>query len=281
MQKPEIQEFDFEDGIVVKRPALQDMTAYQAATVAQRHGQDYHFFIVIEKGSMEFELDFEKYQIKQHAIVYVGPGQVHRLLTGRQMRFYVIALKSENIHAKYLSLLHQVKPSKPMVLMQDRMSSIVKSAELSFELFQHNNSKLQASMLKDSCNTLVGLVLSEYLEGSRSTGNYASAQVITRSFNSKLEHNFASMKQPALYARAMGISVPYLNQCIKNTTGFTVSHHIQHRVILEAKRQLFSSDRTIKEIARELGYEDYAYFSRFFSTITGMTPTAFRNKNFD
>lgn len=83
------------------------------------------------------------------------------------------------------------------------------------------------------------------------------------------------------YAKSLNISTPYLNECVKTATGNSVSYHIQQRVILEAKRLLYHSNKSIKEIAGELGYDDYSYFIRLFVKITGMTPLAFRTKNFD
>ncbi|WP_258539462.1 helix-turn-helix domain-containing protein [Chitinophaga oryzae] len=70
-----------------------------------------------------------------------------------------------------------------------------------------------------------------------------------------------------------------LSFCVKATTGQSVSWHIQQRVILEAKRLLRHSTKSVKEIAAELGYDDYPYFSRLFTKITGMSALAFRNKN--
>jgi AraC-like DNA-binding protein len=96
-----------------------------------------------------------------------------------------------------------------------------------------------------------------------------------------LEQKFIETKSPSDYARALHISTPYLNECVRDVTGFPVSYHIQQRVILEAKRLLYHSNKTVKEIAAELGYDDHAYFSRVFTKITGMTALAFRNKNLD
>ena len=56
---------------------------------------------------------------------------------------------------------------------------------------------------------------------------------------------------------------------------------IKNRIILEAKRLLYHSDKSVKEIATELGYEDYAYFSRLFAKTTGITALAFRNNKHD
>ena len=89
------------------------------------------------------------------------------------------------------------------------------------------------------------------------------------------------MKSPAEYAKTLNISSAYLNECVKSTTGNSVSYYIQQRIILEAKRLLYHSGKSVKEIAVELGYDDYPYFSRLFSKVTGMTALAFRNKNHD
>jgi AraC family transcriptional activator of pobA len=52
-------------------------------------------------------------------------------------------------------------------------------------------------------------------------------------------------------------------------------------VILEAKRLLYYSDKSVKEIAAALGFDDYPYFSRLFTKVTGMTALVFRNKHRD
>jgi YesN/AraC family two-component response regulator len=51
--------------------------------------------------------------------------------------------------------------------------------------------------------------------------------------------------------------------------------------MLEAKRLLFHSSKSVKEIAHDLGYEDHSYFSRLFNKSTGMTALAFRKKSFE
>ncbi|MFO7288350.1 MAG: helix-turn-helix domain-containing protein, partial [Gammaproteobacteria bacterium] len=51
---------------------------------------------------------------------------------------------------------------------------------------------------------------------------------------------------------------------------------VHHRVLLEAKRQLLYTTKPVSEIAYGLGFDDPAYFTRFFSRRTGMSPRAYR-----
>lgn len=54
---------------------------------------------------------------------------------------------------------------------------------------------------------------------------------------------------------------------------------IQERVLLEARRLLFYTEKTSKEIAYELGFEDANHFSKFFKKHTGYSPTDFKKAN--
>ncbi|MDQ0595042.1 AraC-like DNA-binding protein [Chryseobacterium ginsenosidimutans] len=70
----------------------------------------------------------------------------------------------------------------------------------------------------------------------------------------------------------LNITPSYLNESVKSTTGFTVSFWIQQTIMTEAKRLLYATDDSVKEIAYRLGFDDHAYFNRYFSKAEGKTP---------
>lgn len=59
----------------------------------------------------------------------------------------------------------------------------------------------------------------------------------------------------------------------------SVSRYIHNEIVLQAKRMLFHTNKTIQEIAIESGFSDYAYFTKLFTKVAGVTPTTFRKKN--
>ena len=94
-----------------------------------------------------------------------------------------------------------------------------------------------------------------------------------------LENHFREEKQVGFYAEKLSITSKRLNQVLKEKTGKSISTLLHERLIREAKHELFVSERSIKEIALELGFEDRSYFSRFFKRMTGQTPETFHQKS--
>lgn len=78
-------------------------------------------------------------------------------------------------------------------------------------------------------------------------------------------------------ASELCLSPNYFGDLIKKETGRTAKEHIQMRIIALAKERLFSHDRSISQIAYELGFQYPQHFTRLFKNITGLTPNEYRN----
>jgi AraC-like DNA-binding protein/mannose-6-phosphate isomerase-like protein (cupin superfamily) len=269
----------FGAGVAIRRASITHLQTFEIAE--QSHRDDYHLFFLMEKGKLSFEIDFKKYNLNTFSVIYIHPNQVHRLGAFENVTASFWAINNENLNPEYLKILEDITPVKPLVLSNETFSIISEAVSLCIKLSERKHELLHQSMLKDSCNTLVALVASQYLEQSKSTDTLSRFEIINKAFKTLLERNFITSKKPAEYAKTLNISTAYLNECVKNTSGHSVSYHIQQRIILEAKRLLYHSDKSVKEIASELGYEDAAYFSRMFNKVTGMTSLTFRNKNHD
>jgi AraC-like DNA-binding protein len=74
------------------------------------------------------------------------------------------------------------------------------------------------------------------------------------------------------------LSPNYFGDLIKKETGKTASEHIQTAVISKVKEQLVETDKTISEIAYDLGFNYPHHLSRSFKKLTGLTPGEFRSK---
>ena len=78
------------------------------------------------------------------------------------------------------------------------------------------------------------------------------------------------------FAAENNIGYSYFRRMFKNFTGISPRQYYLQLKIMRAKELLLSTDKNIKEISYELGFESIYYFSRFFKKKTGTTPSEFR-----
>jgi AraC-like DNA-binding protein len=97
-------------------------------------------------------------------------------------------------------------------------------------------------------------------------------------FQELVEHNFKTEKSANTYAGWMNMTTKHLNRINKLTVNKTTSELISDRIILEAKRLLIYAHNNFSEIAEQLGFDDYAHFSKLFKHKTGMNPSDFTKK---
>ncbi|MEH3112329.1 helix-turn-helix domain-containing protein [Pedobacter terrae] len=247
--------------------------------VSRPHRDDGYTFILQEKGITHIEIDFKIYSIQAPAIIYLHPSQVHRLITFEKAKLSTWIIKEENLHPAYLTILNDLMPTSALTLSDKTLSIFLQMASLSFILYTEPEENLYHAALTDSINSLAALISSLYQAQSSLNENHNRFHLVARAFSKELERSYKTVKRPAIYADLLNISISYLNECVKTATGQSLSKNIQQRVILEAKRLLYHSDKSVKEIANELGYDDYSYFVRLFVKVTGSKPLYFRNKN--
>lgn len=268
---------EYHTGIALRKIESDDFRSLDDADHSHRH--DYHFFFLQLRGTVLLEIDFEKYETAGAAVFYIHPSQVHRVVKVEDTVAYLLAIQSEHINPDCVTLLAEISPAKPLPLANGEASLLAEAFRLCLSIFGRTGDKLHSALIKSSCGTLVALIISRYLEQFKSADQLSRFDKVSKAFFHALEQHFTTIKRPAGYAALLNISTPYLNECVRMVTGRPVSHHILQRTVLEAKRLLYHSDKSVKEIAAELGYDDYAYFSRLFTKSVGLSASSFRAKN--
>jgi AraC family transcriptional regulator, transcriptional activator of pobA len=102
-------------------------------------------------------------------------------------------------------------------------------------------------------------------------------QLVAR-FSEQIERRYQKSEPLTAYAAALSVSESRLRTACVAMTGQTPVQLLQARRVLEAKRQLLYTDEPVRRIAYALGFDDAAYFTRFFSRHAGLSPRAFRSR---
>ena len=101
---------------------------------------------------------------------------------------------------------------------------------------------------------------------------------LVRRFVERVEARFQHHDPLAVYAGALGVSVPHLSRSCRELLGHSAARVIQDRLMIEARRDLVYTAMSIAQISFRLGFTDPAYFSRFFAKRAGVSPSDYRAK---
>lgn len=244
------------------------------------HRRDDHFlFIFQQSGESKVVVDFKEIALTGNTVLCVLPGQIHYAVAAdRSTEAWLITLDTGLISDAYKAIFEEYYfqySSFPLQLIAQ--TQLNKCIELVLDL-ENNHGQLNypPQVLYSLIDAMVGMFASGYsqmgifqLPGSRK-------EVITRQFKRLLLQHFRTHRSSSAYAPVLNITPAYLNEAVKSTTGFTVSFWVEQMIIAEAKRLLYATDKTVKEIAFHLGFDDHAYFSRYFSKAAGLAPLQFR-----
>jgi AraC-like DNA-binding protein len=91
-----------------------------------------------------------------------------------------------------------------------------------------------------------------------------------------IEEHYRSWHSPAEYADALHLTPKTLGRIVRDHLGTTPTDLIRSRILTHAKWELLHTLKPVKQVARELGFDDELYFSRLFKKATGHPPTFFR-----
>lgn len=241
------------------------------------HRNESFFFTLTERGHGSMVIDFDLMKFTARDVCFVAPGQVQDDVRASECDYWYVEVATPSIPAEYLDVFENAAPfQKPQNMEQHEFEQCRAVLRLLAEQLAGDPAAVyHRQMIQELLSVFLCIVARRYAQNDAPDGTSRPRQ-ITRDFVKLLKENVRAEKSPSRYAAMLNISEAHLNETVKKTTGFTAGYWIRTNVVLEAKRLLFYTDMTAKEIAHALGYEDHAYFSRLFRQVAGATPLAFR-----
>jgi len=247
----------------------------------QAHRDNHCNFFFQESGISHIMVDFREVSAEGSAIFCILPGQVHMPIATFNASGWFVAADLMSLGDSYRSVFEEFSINgAPISLDAGQAEKLGKCFNMLAEISkQPEDTFFYQATLSAMLQVFLGIFAAIVLnyEQQHSAGN-SRAAIITRQFKSLLMKNFKTLKSPSEYAQALNISSSYLNEVVKQHTGLPVSNLIHQEIIMEARRLLYFTDLSVKEISYSLGYDDHTYFSRLFKKLIKVSPGQFRSE---
>ncbi|MCM1354806.1 MAG: helix-turn-helix domain-containing protein [Staphylococcus sp.] len=233
-------------------------------------------FGIIVSGRLCIEVDFNIQNLCEGELRVITPGQVHRFAGGESFEGWMLMVEREIVDDRYKLIFEEASINGVFAQVGDKDFENIR---MIFSLIYSILSKesVDIHVVRSLVSAFVGIVAGHFKNVCSQKAGYNSRySEILIQLNSLLQTNLANSHSPSFYADKLHISASYLNEVVKSVTGSNVSNYIRNEIVLRAKRMLYHTNMTVKEIAAALGFDDSAYLTRIFTKTTGKSPAKFR-----
>lgn len=218
---------------------------------------DTYEIILVLEGTVCIEEDSERYRLNKNEILILEPGRVHRgfEVSESDTAFYWIHYRTDMIAP--------------------------------FKHYEGNNfyeTKLQIKRLlhiantpaypQSSCDSCMLMIFNELgvIGCEKDSGTYLANKIAEY-----IRINITENLSVASIANHFGYHPDYPGKIFKKSFGMGIKDYVSLQKIAKAKNLLISTDLSVKQIARDLGYGDENLFLKFFKYHEEISPSGFRN----
>lgn len=228
----------------------------------------------ITEGAGILENKFGTFPLKQGSIFITFPGIWHRYKPNPKTGWTETYIGFDGEMARKLISDPQFSPKNPVFnlgIKEEFLDSFLKIFDL-VEKEQPGYQQIASGMVIK----LLGYIIS--FEKQRGFSGKPIAKII-EAIRFEMRQNTNEEIDLIALAEKHNVSYSFFRKMFKKYTGVSPGqYHLQLR-ITRAKELLVSTDKSIKEISYELGFQSIFYFSNIFKKKEGFTPSFFRNKN--
>src|SRR5690606_18784797 len=245
------------------------------------HSHNFEELLIGVEGKLVHFIDFKKVTTQAPFISFITKGKEHRIIPKTHQGkcdILGIRFKSEFNNETTFQLYSYYHTQANINLEHgycfERLLTLCKM--MHDESLQENPSY---SILKQLLSVLFTMIELERkkLDGPEETLQ-KTQNISFGNFLAILEENYHRPLGVDFYAEKLFMSSRNLNLICQNILEQSVSEIIETRKLIEAKNLLISTEKTIAEIAYELGYNENSYFSNVFKKKSGQSPTEFREE---
>jgi len=246
----------------------------------------YYSLIWVKHGTGKVKVDFSSYRVKENMLFSFSPYQPFKLTDETEISGITI-----NFHPDFFCIhKHHKEVACNGVLFNNIYGPpfvhVDKKAKVNFQMII---SQFEAEMQKPDLaqNELLFSYLKILLISAsrlkteqqfdfQKTKETSQEPFILQNLKNYIEAHYRTKHTASDYAAMLSITPKALSHLTKAHFNKTITDLISERIIIEAKRDLYLTNKTVKEIAYELGYNDEFYFSRFFKKNAEVSPQLYR-----
>lgn len=246
--------------------------------------RQFHLIYLLLEGEHDVKLGADHLQLQPNDLVVVPENMLYASDHIKNCKGFCIHFKPEFIKSQLSKPVSDEFPyfqfdAPHIINLNSEESEIIQTAFKNI-LSEYERTSTEKNMILSSLILILLFRVKEIFRGRVSAlkKNTGRRETLANDFKLLVEKNFISMRSVNEYAELLHISPKHLSDVVSELFGRSPLQVIHDILLLEAKAQLRSTDKSISEIAYALQFDDQSHFSHFIKKRTGLSPVQLRKK---
>lgn len=245
--------------------------------------KNYFSLVIVTDGSLDLLVDFSEYHLEGNHMICLAPYQPHMLTSDQNASGILL-----NFHPDFFcTYRHQNEVETEGVLFHNFNQPPffeITQVETFYSLINQMSKEMEKESIAQH-EVLVAYLKIFLIEAVRQKRQFdqdnrqtlpGHQSEVIQNLVDLIEANFCQVHAPQEYADLLSVSSKTLAKITKKYLNQTLTNLITNRILVEAKRELYLTSKSVKEVGALLGYQDEFYFSRLFKKNVGVSPDIYR-----
>lgn len=250
--------------------------------IMKQYRTNFYNLIFVTEGKCTHEIDFIEYTVHAGETLVISNNRVHKYSELENLDGYLVMF-TEGFLCEFLSNqtlevkdLFKYSYLNPLIKSTDLYSStITVLLDVMNDMYIDANKVLNEQVIASTFKTLALLIMNCTL-GDNTVEAQKNEMFVQ--FTELVEKNIDHEKSVEGYAKMMHVSGKTVNQATRKAIDVSAKQYIIQQLVQKIRLKLSFEQKSINEIADELGFSESSNMTRFFKKNTGISPNEFRGK---
>ena len=241
------------------------------------HTHSYYEFELVVDGFGVNNIMSKKMEISKGHFFFLSPSAFHNVNANPDSTLSIINFKLRNSFSEYLLKLFGSEYYATVSLSEEETDDIREMLMSALERSKNLSSDLRRMYMQNTVKNILVIFAEHYYRSKEENPDFHELNSLINKVILYIRQNYSSPITLTSISQKYGYSPNYISQMIRNATGMTFKNYVNHLRLQMAYNRILYQDVPFKQIARDVGYENYTSFLDVFTRKYDVSPTELRN----
>ena len=241
------------------------------------HTHTYYEFELVVDGSGVNNILSKKMDISKGHFFFLSTSAFHNVNANPDNTLSIINFKLRNSFSEFLLKLFGSEYYASVSLSEEETNSIREMLMSALARSKDMPSDLRRTYMQNIVENILLIFADHYYRSKEKNPDFNELNSLINKVILYIRQNYASPITLTSVSQKYGYSPNYISQMIRNSTGMTFKNYVNHLRLQMAYNRILYQDTPFKQIARDVGYENYTSFLDVFVRKYNVSPTELRN----